>query len=300
MKAKRILGCITFLSIAILIYYLFVPLTYKETERNLGRHDLSNWLATRETLYEKARVEQAHQIENLKHRNYRQMIQYNKIFSEDNAKVCEKAKYHLDLPFPYFIFKPIWNCPFEERIGEIFDGGKWLCNVDRLERDKSCIIYSFGSNGLVEFETDIRRKTNCVIHIFDPTVSLKNLPDGIFFHPWCLSGEDGECVIGGNTFKSRSLATIIQELGHKRINLLKIDIDGYEWEVIDKLDEDHLNLVDEMSIEFHWHGLDAFVRVMTKLQNIGFRAFHNEPNLFYYVMPSAGIEYSFVRPEYTL
>lgn len=276
-----------------LFNFIFFP-------RKSVRDIADGWLSMREEIYERSSTLQEEQSMKLISRQYPEMREYNAIFSS-KAELCEKAIYHLDLPFPYFIYKPLWTCPYIERIGEIFDGGKWLCNVPRLAQlGTKCVIYSFGSNGKVQFETEMHSRTNCEIHIFDPTVALSGLPENIYFHSWCLSGADGTCKIADKSYPSFSLETIMRKLLHTRINLLKIDVDGYEIEVVEKTDPVVLRKVDEISIEFHWQGLDGFVKVMKKLQQEGFRVFYNEPNLFYYTMPAAGIEYSLVRPEYTL
>jgi hypothetical protein len=42
-------------------------------------------------------------------------------------------------------FIPAFQCPhLIERIGTLGDGGKWVCGMDRVERQKKCVIYSFG------------------------------------------------------------------------------------------------------------------------------------------------------------
>ncbi len=83
-------------------------------------------------------------------------------------------------------FTPSYHCDFEERLGSVVDGGKWLCrprshiNTGRRTDGKGCLIYSFGSNQEMSFEasilTDLPR--DCEIHIFDPTVSALPLPTG--------------------------------------------------------------------------------------------------------------------------
>lgn len=43
-------------------------------------------------------------------------------------------------------FPPAFNCPHElERIGNLGDGGKWVCGLSRIEDKPDCVIYSFGS-----------------------------------------------------------------------------------------------------------------------------------------------------------
>jgi len=40
-----------------------------------------------------------------------------------------------------------FQCPHHvERIGALGDGGKWVCGVERLARQKKCVIYSFGAS----------------------------------------------------------------------------------------------------------------------------------------------------------
>jgi hypothetical protein len=44
-------------------------------------------------------------------------------------------------------FIPSFQCPHHvERIGALGDGGKWVCGVERLARQKKCVVYSFGAS----------------------------------------------------------------------------------------------------------------------------------------------------------
>lgn len=56
--------------------------------------------------------------------------------------------------FPCFVlnlcvgdfFPAIFNCPHEvERVGNMGDGGRWLCGLSRIEDKPDCIAYSFGA-----------------------------------------------------------------------------------------------------------------------------------------------------------
>ena len=48
-------------------------------------------------------------------------------------------------------------------------------------------------------------------------------------------------------------------------------------------------------LEIHWTGLENVMNLMDEIDSAGFRIFANEPNLFYYQQPAAGIEYSFIH-----
>ena len=59
-----------------------------------------------------------------------------------------------------------------------------------------------------------------------PTVE-KHLNERIFLHKWCLGEEDAQ--LGGRQFYTYD--TIFSKLGHTTVELLKMDIEGYEWDV---------------------------------------------------------------------
>ena len=126
------------------------------------------------------------------------------------------------------------TCAREERAGPAGEGGKWLCDPNRLRaRGADCLIYSVGSFDDFSFEEAIMRDVSsaCEIHVFDHTVSNpRNKPCGVHFHPWGLGGArepDGSDL--------KSLADIVVALGHKgrTIDVLKIDCEGCEWSTCD-------------------------------------------------------------------
>ena len=47
--------------------------------------------------------------------------------------------------FPGDFFTAAFQCPHRVgRVGTLGDGGKWVCGLDRVARQKKCVIYSFG------------------------------------------------------------------------------------------------------------------------------------------------------------
>src|SRR5260221_14657763 len=87
------------------------------------------------------------------------------------------------------------------------------------------------------------------------------------------------------------LSTIMKNLGHQRINLLKGDIEGAEYELIAPLVE-MADRIDQLLIEFHHRlvrngdGLQQTRCALKRLAEGGFSLFNVSPR---------GLEYSFVR-----
>lgn len=211
------------------------------------------------------------------------------IDASPDAKECIPRRWHTDLPWFWFIFGPTFVCPRMQRVGEIFDGGKWICH----NPDPPCVVYSFGSNGRTKFESAV---SQCAVHVFDPTMDYA--PQGNFtFHAIGLGASPGLARIGGKDVQIMTLNGIMRRLGHSRIDIVKIDIDGMEYEVFESPQSSMATLrsTKQLLVEFHWQGADRTAKIFETLHRLGFQAFHHEFNMFYLQQPSAGIEYSFVR-----
>ena len=73
-------------------------------------------------------------------------------------------------------WEPDFSCAYEERVGRIGDGGKWVCDVVKLASSSSCLVYSVGSRGEFSFEADLHRRVpHCDVHVFDQTLKSVNL-----------------------------------------------------------------------------------------------------------------------------
>ena len=130
---------------------------------------------------------------------------------------------------------------------------KVICGISRLQAP--CVIYSLGSDGNFAFEEAVSKKTLCEIHTFDCTVSKDRLPAilpaRVTYHSICL-GSDEEV-----TSQYRSLGSLMREFGHKRVDLLKMDIEGFEYRVVEAmygsfLKEGGKNLPLQIAFEQHF------------------------------------------------
>lgn len=142
-------------------------------------------------------------------------------------------------------------------LGEGDDGG---FGVDLRELKDSCVLYSFGVGKDISFDISVSQHCpKMEIHLFDPTpnsidwIKKQDLPEYFHFHPVGLSDKDGTeeffiptdpKMISGSTFyretlnknslkvKMSRLSSLMQELGHNTVDLLKLDIEGSEFKVI--------------------------------------------------------------------
>ena len=126
---------------------------------------------------------------------------------------------------------PVARCAPLTRLGAGVtrgDGGKWLCGQAALT--PGCIIYSLGSNNEWDFEVAVLAETPCEVFTFDCT-SNPPPPDiatpRLHFERVCLGHG------GGDTF--RTLGELAAARGHATISLLKMDIEGYEFDVVESL-----------------------------------------------------------------
>ena len=161
-------------------------------------------------------------IENIKHR---ELALSSRSYSDKEA---------------YDPFEPTWTCPIEQRIGKEFgDGGKFVCGSDAYFKAKQCLVYSIGSSGDFSFELNVIEKFGCEVHTFDPTgnsnawnATAATL--GISYHSWGLAGSEGTIfnVDTGSHNPLYPLSQIAEKLNHRnrRIDILKIDCEGCEWD----------------------------------------------------------------------
>lgn len=234
-------------------------------------------------------------------------------------------------------WEPSWACPLESRIMDISntssirsggDGGKWVCNAHEIKKDPKCLVYSFGSNGDYVFELGVRDTLGCEVHTFDPfnLGYASNLGDNITTHDWGLSPstyvtEPLKGWKGKKEKEMKSLFTIVKDLGHvnRKIDILKVDIDGIEFGLFDnrtfwrELKESGI-VIGQLLIELHFQvitkdtfkfrnadnkfntprsgkEMDLMIRNIT---SNGWAMFHKEVNLIGQP-PNDACEFSFMK-----
>mmetsp|Transcript_39101 Transcript_39101/g.94530 ORF Transcript_39101/g.94530 Transcript_39101/m.94530 type:complete len:336 (+) Transcript_39101:50-1057(+) len=213
------------------------------------------------------------------------------------------------------VFEPEALCIADERFGSDIryhafgDGPKFVCGVDFIGNKKAkkpqeeCLVYSIGSDNDIQFEKAVHTFLQCETHTFDPTLNEEfKGSEYSTFHPWGI-GADGEMQrVRKHNFVSKSIHTIMTELGHtnRTIDILKIDCEGCEYESMpaffDLIASKQIR-VNQIQIELHIALYEKVLRLFMAADKAGMRVFHKERNGW----GCAGhrcLEYSFVSESF--
>ncbi len=166
------------------------------------------------------------------------------------------------------------NCDYEW-YGSSYGG--FYVNPKLLSSDS--IIYSFGIGKDISFDLTCIKKHNCKVFAFDPTpksinyIKNKKRSDLFTFFDWGISDLKSGLVdfylpanpkgISGSLIKINGVNPknsikvkmklfdeITGELGHQHIDVLKMDIEGSEYTVLEKILDSKVT-IDQILVEFH-------------------------------------------------
>ena len=139
------------------------------------------------------------------------------------------------------------NCQLE-RFGEPHDGGYLMCG-NLLSGAQ--VGYSYGISGYDQWGCDISTGLNLTVHQYDCFDTTRPACPGgaTVFHAQCVGDTPG-------TVEGRVFDTIRNQFAKngdaaKRI-VLKIDVEGAEWDSFLSASDETLRQIDQMSVEFHW------------------------------------------------
>jgi len=233
-------------------------------------------------------------------------------------------------------FLPAFQCPHRvERIGIMGDGGKYACGFDRVVKQKECVIYTFGVNGESSFEASLlTRAPHCQVWGYDFSVdrfgpeidTVPSLKSRSHFFAYGLGPLDETKTISlpwddHAQIEFYSLQSLMAKNGHTFIDVLKIDIEGGEFESLESFIDniprhphgsgEVVLPVGQIQLEIHaradgYEQFPKFKKWFEKLEAAGLRPFYNEPNLVYINLVRGSkpdlVEYSFmnIRGEHAL
>ena len=120
------------------------------------------------------------------------------------------------------------------------DTSKIACGVTQQNMVAPCVVYSIGGNNQWEFERGILDNSPCDVHTFDctgPKTRYTRQPNSTrsHFHHVCLGTQFIPAPVEppkSNTAPHGEFWTLPQiqnSLQHAQIDLLKLDIEGWEW-----------------------------------------------------------------------
>lgn len=200
----------------------------------------------------------------------------------------------------------------KQRMGE---DDHWHVCLSGLTPQSTVVSAGVGTG--ISFELALAKRAGCRIQLLDPTPTalhtmslVENQHPLIDFRPVGLAGvseprsfapprdeAEGSYFVEehqateGVWLPCEDLATIMHASGHERIDLLKMDIEGSEYEVVEQIIGAPLS-VRQLCVEFHpWISPAMAARTRQCLWNLrraGFRLVHRERNDYTFLLLTDG------------
>lgn len=180
------------------------------------------------------------------------------------------------------------------------------------------LVYSFGIGDDISFDRAIIEQYGAEVHGFDPTpeatawIEAQDLPSNFHFHPLGLGSHDGIISLfpprkpGRINYSQERLEyvnelhvpvelpvarleTAMRGLGHAHLDVLKIDVEGSEFEAIPEMLLRPCS-IRQLLVEIHYHyptrSFEQGVELIRQVRAAGFECFHVSPRAY---------EFGFVR-----
>jgi hypothetical protein len=148
------------------------------------------------------------------------------------------------------------NCDLK-RFGERNDGGYLMCAnlLDGVQAG-----YSYGISGYDKWGCDISKAANVPVHQYDcfNTDRPSCWRGKTIFHEECVG--DATETLEGRLFDSVRNQFAKNGDSGKRI-VLKIDVEGAEWDTFLAMPDETFEQIDQMAVEFHWEEGSKFAWV---------------------------------------
>ncbi len=201
-----------------------------------------------------------------------------------------------------------------ERFGSTYGG--WHIVTELLSKDS--IVYSFGIGCDASFDVAIIERFGMTVHGFDPTpksvewVQRQQLPEEFVMHKFGLADFDGTVRFNGppdprdisfsicesqpNDQQAvdapvRRLKTIVDDLAHKEIAILKMDIEGSEYDVVTDFIASNIR-PQQILIEYHHRfpsiGIQRTLDSMDEIRAAGYQLFS---------VSESRLEFGFIRND---
>lgn len=185
------------------------------------------------------------------------------------------------------------------RLGSGYGG--WDILPDELP--PGAVVYAFGVGEDASFDVALIERFEVTVHAFDPTprsiewVARQGFPERFVMHPYGVAAFDGDVAFHppenpahvshtllerpatqaqAITVPVKRLGSILRELGHARVDLLKLDIEGAEYEVLEDMARDGIRprlLLVEFHHRFPGVGVRRTKAAIAALRAQGYRLF---------------------------
>ncbi|CAH1802560.1 unnamed protein product [Owenia fusiformis] len=184
-------------------------------------------------------------------------IQLHEVLRSSEGNTTELTWQEYEVLYKTFVPKTTYNCKEIEEVGSTIqrrqqkEGIHSTC-MDNVYKPKvPCIVYAFGVGYIWHFEDDFAKR-GCQVFAFDPSMKTESHKrrENLWFYNIGLDGVDSDNFTPRVdyyvrkskifTWKVRTLKSIMKMLGHtnKTIDVLKMDIEGYEFDALSTMMDD--------------------------------------------------------------
>ena len=188
---------------------------------------------------------------------------------------------------------------------ETIETADWNYIGSRLGPDS--VVYSLGVGDSVDFDIDLIKAFGLTVYAFDPTpwamdwVDGLELPDEFIFKPWAAAAEDGSLRLYRRVDRrgkraevmwtadenagdpddymdapAYTVQSMMDKLGHRKVDLLKMDVEGAEFSILDGL-RSVRQLPEQLLVEYHHRfpgiGKERTAASIEMLRGLGYRIF---------------------------
>jgi FkbM family methyltransferase len=183
------------------------------------------------------------------------------------------------------------SSPDIRRVGDNDSG--WVMHTNPVP----LVCYCAGVGKGMSFELELAKMTSQPVLVFDPSPTGiatvgKSDRNNLHFFPIGLAAEtklvefslpkdpgEGSYSIAQKgidkvSFECWSLSTIMSKNGDSSIDLLKMDIEGFEYDIVDRFLEERIP-IRQVCVEFHpWLRPGRTFKTIAKLHKAGYRIIH--------------------------
>jgi FkbM family methyltransferase len=177
---------------------------------------------------------------------------------------------------------------FRPRLGVRALGAGSVWHIDPTLLSRGATVIAGGAGKDISFELQLAREFGCKVHLFDPSPTGRATAEAVtqseprlLFYPLGLAAQAGairfgtplEPMEGSFTvaevstestvaFNCKTVPDILRDLNLTEAALLKLDIEGFEYEVIDDLLDRCGAVFEQIAVEFH-HFLPSISKMRT-------------------------------------
>ncbi|CAM9137983.1 unnamed protein product, partial [Lampetra planeri] len=185
--------------------------------------------------------------------------------------------------------------------------GSWAVCLDprfsltHRMQSNHCRVYAFWVSVDDRFLERLLARSGCEVHCFDPGLRQLHLQqDEMWLHRLSVDWRDpNPAIVGQRQYtNTKKLATILNDFGHRQVDVQKADMESAEWKILENVVlEGVLDSVGQllMEVHLHWPGFEVggddpsvvryWFSLLKELENANFRLFHvytdpDKPRIF--------------------